>query len=141
MSSPTASDETLVESKSQLIDYIASGEKPQTDWRIGTEHEKFLFCTDSHRPLAYEGRPGVKGLLEALSGPEWEPVLENGNIIALKGADGASVSLEPGGQFELSGAPLENVHQTCAEVHRHLDQVVAACKEVGAGTGGKCGVR
>ncbi|HAE01664.1 MAG TPA: glutamate--cysteine ligase, partial [Rhodospirillaceae bacterium] len=69
MSSPTASDETLVESKSQLIDYIASGEKPQADWRIGTEHEKFLFCTDSHRPLAYEGRPGVKGLLEALSGP------------------------------------------------------------------------
>ncbi len=136
MSSPTASDETLVESKSQLIDYIASGEKPQADWRIGTEHEKFLFCTDSHRPLAYEGRPGVKGLLEALSGPEWEPVLENGNIIALKGTDGASVSLEPGGQFELSGAPLENVHQTCAEVHRHLDQVVAACKEVGAGTVG-----
>ncbi|HAE01665.1 MAG TPA: glutamate--cysteine ligase, partial [Rhodospirillaceae bacterium] len=61
---------------------------------------------------------------------------ENGNIIALKGTDGASVSLEPGGQFELSGAPLENVHQTCAEVHRHLDQVVAACKEVGAGTVG-----
>ncbi len=136
MSSPTASDETRVESKSQLIEYIASGAKPKSDWRIGTEHEKFLFCSDSMRPLPYEGIPGVKGLLEALSGPDWEPVLEQGKIIALKGRDGASVSLEPGGQFELSGAPLETIHQTCSEVHRHLEQVVAACKEVGAGTVG-----
>lgn len=136
MSSPAASDETFISSKDQLIDYIASGEKPEADWRIGTEHEKFLYCADTLRPLAYEGTPGVKGLLEALSGPEWEPVYEKGNVIALKGADGGSVTLEPGGQFELSGAALEDIHQTCSEVHRHLHQVVQACEEVGAGTVG-----
>ncbi|WP_421882144.1 glutamate--cysteine ligase [Pacificispira sp.] len=136
MSSPAALDETVIDSKDQLIAYIASGEKPRDKWRIGTEHEKFLYCADSLRPLAYDGTPGVKGLLESLSGPDWEPVLEKGNIIALKGRDGASVTLEPGGQLELSGAALENIHQTCSEVHRHLHQVVEACNEVGAGTVG-----
>ncbi|NMM43731.1 glutamate--cysteine ligase [Rhodospirillaceae bacterium KN72] len=136
MSSPAATDDTRVDSKSQLIEYIASGEKPAKDWRIGTEHEKFLFDARSLRPLPYDGVPGVKALLERLAGPEWQPVYESGNIIALKGSDGGSVTLEPGGQLELSGAPLENIHQTCSEVHRHLRQVVDACEAIGAGTAG-----
>jgi len=136
MSGPAAKDDTIIESKDQLIAYIEGGEKPRDQWRIGTEHEKFLYCKDTLRPLAYEGTPGVKALLEALSGPNWEPVYEKGNIIALKGTDGGSITLEPGGQFELSGAALENIHQTCDEVHTHLHQVVQACDATDAGTVG-----
>lgn len=136
MSSPAAADMHLVTSKDQLIDYVASGEKPPEQWRIGTEHEKFLYDAETLRPLAYEGSKGVKALLERLAGPEWEPVYEKDNIIALRGSDGGSITLEPGGQFELSGAPLENIHQTCDEVHTHLDMVVQACDAIGAGTVG-----
>jgi glutamate--cysteine ligase len=136
MSSPAATDETVIESKDQLIAYIASGEKPAANWRIGTEHEKFLYNAKTLQPLPYDGTPGVKALLEALAGPNWQPVEEHGRIIALKGTDGGSVTLEPGGQFELSGAPLETIHQTCDEVHRHLHQVVQACEAIGAGTVG-----
>ncbi|NVJ93197.1 MAG: glutamate--cysteine ligase, partial [Methylocystaceae bacterium] len=103
----------IIENKSQLVDYIASGSKPKSDWRIGTEHEKFAFCTKSLKTLPYEGEKSVRALLEDMSRfDEWTPVYEAGNIIALKGTDGSSVTLEPGGQVELSGAPLENIHQT-----------------------------
>lgn len=113
----------IIENKNQLVDYIASGCKPKSDWRIGTEHEKFAFCTKSLKTLPYEGEKSVRALLEDMSQfAEWTPVLENGNIIALKGNDGSSVTLEPGGQVELSGAPLENIHQTCKEVGTHLEQ-------------------
>lgn len=113
----------VIENKNQLVDYIASGNKPKADWRIGTEHEKFAFCTKSLKTLPYEGEKSVRALLENMSQfPEWEPVFEAGNIIALKGKDGSSVTLEPGGQVELSGAPLENIHQTCKEVGTHLEQ-------------------
>ncbi len=139
MSSPSAVDSTLVESKADLIAYIEDGNKPIEDWRIGTEHEKFAYDLKDMRPLPFVGEgdgPGIKCLLEGLSGPEWEPVYENGNIIALKGSDGGSVTLEPGGQLELSGAPLENIHQTCNEVHTHLDQVRQVCEKIGAGVVG-----
>lgn len=136
MSSPAAVDATCVESKQQLIDYIASGEKPPEDWRIGTEHEKFLYDAKTLRRLPYAGETSVEALLKALVGPNWEPIEEKGKVIALKGTDGGSVTLEPGGQFELSGAALENIHQTCDEVHTHLDQVVRACEQIGAGTVG-----
>ncbi|MBL4721593.1 MAG: glutamate--cysteine ligase [Alphaproteobacteria bacterium] len=133
MSAPIKPGVDPVTTKAQLVEDLATGSKPPADWRIGTEHEKFPYNLDSNKRLPYEGTPGIKELLEGLCRFGWEPVLEHGNIIALKGTDGSSVSLEPGGQFELSGAPLKTVHETCAEVHEHLDQVREVCGEIGAG--------
>ncbi|GJL91685.1 glutamate--cysteine ligase [Hyphococcus sp.] len=120
-----------IESLDQLTAHLASGCKPKGQWRIGTEHEKFVFCRTSLKPVPYEGETGIRAILEKL-GEEtgWEIIAENNLPIGLKG-EGASVSLEPGGQFELSGAPLENIHQTCDEVHRHLDAVKAVCDPLG----------
>ena len=113
-----------------MIDRLAGGSKPKADWRIGTEHEKIGFCLNSKKPIPYVG--GIQSILEGLQRFDWDPEYEGDNVIALK-RDGASVSLEPGGQLELSGAPLENVHQTCGEVHRHLREVREVADEVGAG--------
>ena len=115
-----------------MVEYLASGCKPREDWRIGTEHEKIAFSTKDNLPLPYEGETSIRALLEGMQRFDWEPFYEGGNIIGLK-RDGASVSLEPGGQFELSGAPLEHVHQTCAEVTRHLREVREVADEIGAG--------
>jgi glutamate--cysteine ligase len=125
----TRTDDTAsprIESRDDLISVFAGGEKPIEAWRIGTEHEKFVYRCADHRAPSWDERGGIRDLLLGLTEYGWEPVLENGNLIALKGQDG-NVSLEPAGQFELSGAPLENLHQTCAEAARHLDQ----CKSVG----------
>ena len=112
-----------IERPEQLADYLASGCKPKADWRIGTEHEKFGYCRDTLRPIPYEGARSVKAVLEGLQARfGWDPVIEGGHIIGLV-KDGANVSLEPGGQLELSGAPLETIHQTCDEVNEHLRQV------------------
>lgn len=121
----------LIESKDQLTAYLAAGCKPKNEWRIGTEHEKFVFCRTSLKPVPYEGETGIRAILEKL-GQEtgWSIIAENDLPIGLKG-EGASVSLEPGGQFELSGAPLETVHQTCDEVHRHLDAIKKVCDPMG----------
>ncbi len=127
MSAPAQSNGEPISGKAQLVEYLASGSKPESQWRIGTEHEKFAFHTDSLRPLAYDGPSGIKAVLEGLSQFGWDPVREGDHVIALI-KDGASVSLEPGGQVELSGAPVESVHETCREVNEHLTQ----CKEVGA---------
>ena len=115
-----------------MIDHLASGSKPKADWRIGTEHEKIGFCNAKKLPLPYDGPCSIKAMLEGLQRFDWTPVTEGGNLIALK-RDGASVSLEPGGQLELSGAPLENIHQTCGEVSRHLREVREVADEIGAG--------
>jgi len=115
-----------IESRDDLLSVFAGGEKPSEDWRIGTEHEKFVYRTADHRAPSYDERGGIRDLLMGLTEFGWEPVIENGNVIALEGADG-NVSLEPAGQFELSGAPLENLHQSCAESGRHLQQ----CKAIG----------
>jgi glutamate--cysteine ligase len=119
-----------VRSREDLIAWIAAGSKPAHAWRIGTEHEKFLFYTDTLRPVPYAGPRGVRALMEGLIARfGWEPILEGDNIIALKrpeGLMGGTVSLEPGGQFELSGAPLKTVHEIGAETHEHLTQVLAA---------------
>ncbi len=130
MSAPPLSKGEPITDRRQLAAYLESGGKPPAAWRIGTEHEKFAFRLSDLRPLPYDGPDGIRAVLEGMRRFGWEPVLENGSIIALTQAE-ASVSLEPGGQVELSGAPLENLHQTCAEVHRHLRQV----KEVGADLG------
>eukprot|EP00899_Mesostigma_viride_P024111 jgi/Mesvir1/4885/Mv11153-RA.2 len=114
-----------------LIAFLASGCKPRTAFRIGTEHEKFGYDLKTLKPLPYEG--GIKYLLENIRDRfDWQPIMENGYIIGLKQA-GQSITLEPGGQFELSGAPLKTLHETCAEVNNHLYQVKAVCSEIGAG--------
>ena len=123
-------DEPVIESVAQLAEPMAAGEKPPARWRIGTEHEKFVYCTSDRHAPSYDEPDGIHDLLMAMTDYGWEPVLEGGKVIALSGEDGA-VSLEPAGQLELSGAPLENLHQTCAETGRHLDQV----KAIGARTG------
>jgi len=124
-----------IETRDQLVADIEAGCKARDDWRIGTEHEKFGFRTSDNSPLPYEGDGGVRALLEEMIARfGWQPVLEDGNIIALgRPGDpmGGSISLEPGGQFELSGAPLENVHDTCEEVNLHLAQA----REVGEALG------
>lgn len=119
-------DDPIIESREQLAAPMAAGEKPRAAWRIGTEHEKQVYRLADHRAPSYDEQGGIRDLLLALREFGWEPIEEGGKIIALSGSDGA-VSLEPAGQLELSGAPLENLHQTCAETGRHLRQV----KEIG----------
>ncbi|WP_423207068.1 glutamate--cysteine ligase [Paracoccus yeei] len=125
-----------IERPEQLAEYIASGEKPKDRWRIGTEHEKFGYRHSDLMPLPYDapaGQPSVKAMLEGLRDRfGWTPVLEAGHIIGLE-RDGANVSLEPGGQLELSGAPVETIHQTCDEVNGHLAEVREIADKLGAG--------
>ncbi|MAM62123.1 glutamate--cysteine ligase [Maritimibacter sp. UBA3975] len=118
---------------SQLAEYLESGCKPRDDWRIGTEHEKFGYCKDTLRPLPYEGDRSIHAMLAGLRDKYgWAPVEEAGNLIGLE-KDGANVSLEPGGQLELSGAPLETIHQTCDELNEHLREVQDIADRIGAG--------
>ncbi len=119
--------------KRPLIEYLEAGCKPREDWRIGTEHEKFAYTLEDYRPLPYEGGRGVRALLEGLQRFGWTPALENGNPIALTLPDGCAITLEPAGQIELSGAPRENIHQTCGEVNEHLRQVKAVASELDIG--------
>jgi len=134
MTTKTVSDSNspIIESRDQLIASFARGEKPADRWKIGTEHEKFVYSTADHHAPSWGEPGGIRALLIELEQHGWKPVLEGGNLIALTGADG-SVSLEPAGQFELSGAPLDNLHQTCAETGRHLEQVKAAGDKLGIG--------
>ena len=123
---------TQIDDRRQLVEYLESGCKPKSEWRLGTEHEKFGFTTDDLRPLPYEGNASIRAMLEGLARQfDWEPVEEQGRIIALKDDKGASITLEPGGQLELSGALLENVHQTCDEVYTHLRQVKSIAEPLG----------
>lgn len=133
MSTRTTStgEERRIESREQLVAPMAAGEKTPDRWRIGTEHEKLVYKTDDHRAPSYGEPGGIRDILLALQDFGWQPVEENGQVIAMAGEDG-TVSLEPAGQLELSGAAVENLHQTCSETGRHLHQV----KEVGE----KCGV-
>ncbi|MCH8240258.1 MAG: glutamate--cysteine ligase, partial [Proteobacteria bacterium] len=123
----------LIESRDQLVAEFARGCKPAAEWRIGTEHEKFGFHTASLTPLAYEGEKGIFALLEEMASRfGYQRVMEGANIIALKQPDcplGGSITLEPGGQLELSGAPLKTVHQTCEETGRHLEQLRQIAKD------------
>ncbi|HUD31079.1 MAG TPA: glutamate--cysteine ligase [Novosphingobium sp.] len=123
-------EDPVVESLDQLAAPMAAGEKPREAWRIGTEHEKFVYDTADHHAPSYDEPGGIRDLLNNLTEFGWEPIVEGGNVIAMKGADG-NVSLEPAGQLELSGAPLENLHQTCAETGRHLSQVKAIGERIG----------
>ena len=132
MSSPSHVADTPITHRDQLVAVLASGEKPQQDWRIGTEHEKFGFRLDDLRPPTFDGDRGIEALLNGLTRFGWQPYEENGRVIALT-RDSASVTLEPAGQLELSGAPLENIHQTCSEVGTHLREVKTVADELQLG--------
>jgi glutamate--cysteine ligase len=121
-----------ITSKDDLIASLSDGCKPKDQWRIGTEHEKFGFDLKTLAPLPYEGKPGVRAMLEGLQRFGWQPINEGPHIIGLK-QGGAAISLEPGGQLELSGAPLRSLHETCAETNEHLEQVKTVATEIGAG--------
>ena len=122
-----------IERHEQLAEYLAEGCKPKQDWRIGTEHEKFGYCRDTLLPLPYEGDRSIHAMLAGLRDRfGWTPVEEGGKLIGLE-KDGANVSLEPGGQLELSGAPVETIHQTCDEVNHHLAEVRSVADEIGVG--------
>ncbi|SLN65297.1 Glutamate--cysteine ligase GshA [Falsiruegeria litorea R37] len=122
-----------IERHEQLAEYLADGCKPKDQWRIGTEHEKFGYCKDTLKPLPYEGKRSILAVLEGLrDGHGWAPLEEGGKLIGLE-KDGANVSLEPGGQLELSGAPLETIHETCDEVNQHLRDVKDIADKIGVG--------
>ncbi|MXP13744.1 glutamate--cysteine ligase [Altererythrobacter confluentis] len=126
------SEDPIIESRDQLVAPMQNGEKPKDAWRIGTEHEKLVYKRDDFHAPSYDEKGGIRDMLLALREFGWEPVEEGGKVIAMRGDDG-TVSLEPAGQLELSGAPLENLHQTCAETGRHLDQVKAIGDRCGVG--------
>ena len=120
-----------IERFEQLAELVEQGCKPAQDWRIGTEHEKFGWLTDSRRPLPYDGERSIKAIFDGLIARfGWEAMSEGTNIIGLK-RKGATISLEPGGQFELSGAALADVNQTAAELQNHLDEVRAIADPLG----------
>ncbi|HLY46734.1 MAG TPA: glutamate--cysteine ligase [Stellaceae bacterium] len=133
MSGPSSVAGPPITDKRQLVEYHQSGNKPPALWRVGTEHEKFVFRHADLRRVPYEGPDGIGALLQGMTRFGWKPVLEKGNVIALSNDARCSITLEPGGQFELSGAPLETIHQTCEEVHEHLRQVREICDELGLG--------
>jgi glutamate--cysteine ligase len=146
MSAPPSGGGVPIENRRQLIEYFAAGNKPRSAWRMGTEHEKFGFHKSTLKPLAYDGGDGIRAMLEGMTRFGWEPVTEGNNIIALK-RDSASITLEPGGQFELNtmnqprarvrnahvAAPLETLHETAAENAQHIDEVKEVAGEIGAG--------
>jgi len=134
MSTRTAStgEEPRIESRAQLVAPMQEGEKSPDRWRIGTEHEKLVYKIADHHAPSYDEPGGIRDILLQLRDFGWEPVEEGGRVIAMSGEDGA-VSLEPAGQLELSGAAVENLHQTCAETGRHLHQVKAIGETCGVG--------
>jgi glutamate--cysteine ligase len=128
-------DDTPITSVNELADWMAAGCKPKQDWRIGTEHEKFVFYTESLDPVPYEGERSIRALLDGMATAlGWEPIIDAGKIIGLVGPSGeGAISLEPGGQFELSGGPLENIHETCRESNAHLAQLQEIAAPMGIG--------
>lgn len=132
MSAPPKTQGEPITDRRQLIAYLEAGCKPPESWRIGTEHEKFAFDLTNLRRLPYEGPSGIGALLDGMTRFGWEPVQENGKTIALT-MGSCNITLEPGGQVELSGAPLTSIHQTCAELNTHLVQVKEVAAEIGVG--------
>jgi glutamate--cysteine ligase len=129
------SDTTPIEAWSELVEWIASGEKPRDAWRLGTEHEKVPFYRADASPVPYEGGRGIRALLEGMRDRTgWQPIMEDDHPIGLfDEAGGGAISLEPGGQFELSGAPLRTLHDTARETAQHLSDVKAVAEDLGIG--------
>src|SRR5246127_94707 len=128
-------DMTPIETREELVAWFEAGSKPRSRFRLGTEHEKFVFTVEGHNPVPYQGRRSIRALLEGMQHLlGWEPIIEDGNIIGLFDVTGGgAISLEPGGQFELSGAPVETVHQTCSELMAHLAQLREVARPLGIG--------
>ncbi len=133
MSIPSAVKSTPIEGRQQLIDYLAAGEKPREAWRIGTEHEKFGFRTDDLAPPPFEGERGIRALLEGIAAQHGWDIAREGEIPVALTRGQANITLEPAGQLELSGAPLETIHQTCCEVNQHLEEVRSVAEPMGLG--------
>src|SRR5262250_699032 len=133
MTTTPSSPGAPITDKRQLVEYLEAGCKPPSAWRLGTEHEKFVFRRSDLRRVPYEGPDGIAAVLGEMTRFGWKPIVEGGNAIALSNDAQCAITLEPGGQFELSGAPLETVHQTCDEVHEHLRQVREVCDDLGLG--------
>jgi glutamate--cysteine ligase len=132
MSAPPSGGGAPIENRRQLIEYFVSGNKPKARWRMGTEHEKFGFDKATMKPLPYEGKTGIRAMLEGMTRFGWEPVTEGNNTIALV-RNGANITLEPGGQLELSGAMLETLHETSDENEQHIREVKTVAGEMNAG--------
>src|SRR5947207_5607980 len=128
-------DMTPIETREELVAWFEAGSKPRSRFRLGTEHEKFVFTVEGHNPVPYQGRRSIRALLEGMQHLlGWEPIIEDGNIIGLFDVTGGgAISLEPGGQFELSGAPVATVHQTSTELMAHLAQVKEVARPLGIG--------
>lgn len=128
-------DNRPIESKQELVEWLEKGCKPKDNWRIGTEHEKFGFYLADNSPVPFDGDRGIEQLLRGMQNKlGWEPILDEGRLIGLFEKDGnGAISLEPGGQFELSGAPLENLHDTCRESNEHLRMVKSVAQDLGIG--------
>jgi glutamate--cysteine ligase len=128
-------DMTPVETRDELVAWFEAGIKPKSEFHIGTEHEKFPFGVGDHRPIPFEGDRSIRALLEGMQQLlGWEPIMEAGNIIGLFDAGGGgAITLEPGGQFELAGAPVETVHQTASELAAHLAQIKKVAAPLGIG--------
>ncbi|HET8637275.1 MAG TPA: glutamate--cysteine ligase, partial [Acidobacteriaceae bacterium] len=127
-----STSEEPITNQRQLVEFLERGGKPKSRWRIGTEHEKFMFRLADLRPVPYEGEHGIRAFLEAMAVFGWEPLLEEGRPIALqRGA--AAVTLEPSGQVELSGEPLATLFQSCEEVNIHLREVRQVADNFGLG--------
>jgi len=128
-------DLTPIERRDELVAWLAQGVRPKANFRIGTEHEKFAFMREDHRPVPYDGPRGIRAMLEGMQRlSRWQPIMEGPHLIGLfDAAGGGAITLEPGGQFELSGAQVDSVHQTASELTAHLDQVRAVAKPLGLG--------
>ncbi len=132
MSAPSQSGGEPITDRRQLIEYFESACKPRNNWRLGTEHEKFVFRLADHRAVPYEGEQGIGAFLAGLQRFGWSPIEEDGHTVALA-SNGCHITLEPGGQLELAGEPLFTIHEACNEVHEHLRQVKAVAAELGLG--------
>ncbi len=132
MSNPGETDATPITGIDQLAAYMAEGSKSPRDFRIGTEHEKFGFRRSDLGVPPYEGPGGIREVLEGIEANGWEPIQDTGKTIGLK-RDGASVSLEPAGQLELSGAPLASLHETRDEMAAHFAEIRPISERLGLG--------
>jgi glutamate--cysteine ligase len=131
-------DENRISSRDELVGWLEAGCKPEGPFRVGTEHEKIPFYRADNRPVPYEpaqGREGIRALLEGLRDASgWEPIEDAGALIGLYDPQGGgAISLEPGGQFELSGAPFDDAHQTKAELDAHFAALAPLCEKLGIG--------
>src|SRR5947209_14018182 len=128
-------DMTPIESRDDLVRWLEQGVKPSSQFRLGTEHEKFAFTKDRHAPVPYDGERSIRALLEGMQHLlGWEPIADAGNLIGLLDVTGGgAISLEPGGQFELSGAAVETLHETSAELMAHFAQVRQVAQPLGIG--------